>query len=331
MLHVILLTIKILGIIILSILGLLLLVLLVCLFVPVAYRIQGIKHNKDMSGIAKAFWLILSVKASIDNKDKQVKIKIRILGIPIAVFQQIGVAIGKVCKGLASALKKMFSMFKRKERKVVEENIAIAQDESVKLIKEIEGDEVEKISEDVDKCKASEEKTQQDYDEEYSKIEKSKKGIWQRSKVILIKIYYFPRWIYEKILKIYLTIREFCGKIKRWKEFLTGDNFKRALRFALNKGNLLRKHTLPRKIKGHITFGFEEPSFTGQTLAALSMIAPLYKGKFKVVPMFNQKILEGDIDMRGHVFGITLVQIAWSIYRNKDVKEVIHHFNQKEA
>ena len=328
MLHIILLILKIIGIVILSIIGLILFVLLVCLFVPVVYRIKAVKHDQDMHGFVRVFWLIINVKVCMDNKDKEAKVKIRILGIPLEAFQKIGSVCGKVFKGIAKMLPK------RKDKS--KSRVEVAKVDNEKVLAQAKEEATQEIKIEVDKeikQKTIKEETTATADEAKSSEDSdaSKESIWTRIKTLLIKIYYFPQWLSERGRKICLTISEFCGKIKQWKDFLTSDTFKRALRFAMNRGNALRKHTLPRKITGNVTYGFDDPSLTGQTLAILSIITPLYKGKLQIIPMFNQQILDGDIYMKGHVFGFTLVRIAWSVYRNKDVKEVIHHFSQKEA
>ena len=307
------------------------LVLFVCLFVPVVYRVQGAKHGQDISGVGRVWWLFVSARVSGNNKDKSANVQIRILGIPLAVYQKVGSVIGKVCQAIAKAFKKVVSLFERKVKTDVEKETTVIKKETAKAIEAIADKEVKNQSEDITLINAKAEKTKANGDEDVSKTAKSEDGLWQRIKVILAKIYYFPQWLYEKVRKIHLTIRELCGKIKQWREFLTSDTFKTALRFVLNRGNELRKRILPRKIKGNIIFGFDDPSITGQTLAVASIITPLYKGKLTITPMFDQKIIEGDILMKGRIFGITLVKIAWSVYRNKDVKGVIHHFSQKEA
>ena len=98
MLHIILIILKIIGIIILSILGLLLFAVLVCLFVPVVYRIQGSKHEQDIRGVGKVCWFFVAAKASANNKDKKVNVKIRIFGISLEVYQKIGRMIGAAYK-----------------------------------------------------------------------------------------------------------------------------------------------------------------------------------------------------------------------------------------
>ena len=326
MLHIVLLILKIIGITILSILGLVLFALLVALFVPVIYRIKGAKHENDMHGWVKVFWLFITANVSIDNKDKEVKVKIRILGIPLEVFQKIGSIFGKAFKGISKLIPKR----KRPAKSIAK----VPEVDDKDVTKEMKSEIAKEVKTEVDRKTAKvskQEESKRSDNIPTDEVDKSKEGLWNRIKTILIKIYYFPQWLYEKVRKIYLTIKGLYGKMKQWKEFLASDTFKRALKFAMSRGNALRKHTLPRKIIGNMTYGFDDPSITGQTLAALSVIAPFYKGKFKVVPMFNQKILEGDILMKGHVFGFTLVRIAWSVYRNKDIKEVIHHFSQKEA
>ena len=306
MIHIILVILKVLGIIIVSIIGLVLLIGLVCLFVPVLYRIKGYKHEQDMGASGRVAWLFITAAASITNEERQVKVKIKLFGISIEVFQKIG-------KVIKAPFKLRGKKEKPKEVKSAKSKPEIVA-EQVKT-KEVKTEEKPKIEQEKDAKEKAEDKD----------------GPWNRLKQWLIKVWNFPKWLYARVRKICLTIKEFCGKINQWKQFLTGDTFKRALRFAMNRGNALRKHTLPRKIKGNVIYGFDDPAITGQTLAVASTIIPLYKGKFQIIPMFDKQILEGDIYMKGHVFGFTLARIAWSVYRNKDVKEVIHHFSQREA
>ena len=346
MLYVILMIFKILGIIILSILGLVLLIVLVCLFVPVTYRVRGVKQGEAMQGVGKINWLFCSVSANIDNKDKKLKVKIRLFGISLEVFRKVGKVIGKVYEALVGFFKKIISIFKKLPKdNEASDNIKKEKIENGKPVREktekdkIERENIEKeyikkenIKKDNTLIKDTTHETTTQSDDEEVKVLKTlpKLGFWQRCKMVAAKIWYFPQWLYIKMRKIYLTISRICGKIRQWKQFLAGETFKRALRFILSKGNDLRKHILPRKIVGNITYGFNDPALTGQTLAIVSAITPLYRGKFKVIPVFDQTILAGDILMRGHVLGFTLLRIAWSVYRNKDIKEIIHHLGQKE-
>ena len=335
MLHIILMLLKIIGIIILSILGLLLLIILVCLFVPVVYRVRASKHDDDINGMARVWWLFIYTRVAIDNLDKEPKVKMRIFGIPLEVYRKIGGILGKLFKVIATSFKHVVSLFERKSKTTVKADSTIAEKNINKAIKQIEKDDTNsvvkkdkmKVAKKVDKAV----KIQQNHNQDSIEDEDVKEGFWNRIKTALIKVYYFPKWLYERIQKIYLTIRKFCGKMKQWQEFLTDETFKRVLRFVLGKGKTLIKHILPRKITGNFTYGFEDPAMTGQILAGLSIIAPLYKGKFKVTPMFNQKVLAGDICMKGHIFGFVLARIAWSVYCNKDIKKVVYQFSNKEV
>ena len=349
MLHIILMILKIIGIIILSVLGLLLLGLLVVLFMPVIYRIKASKHDEDMQGFAKVSWLFVSAKASMDNKNKKFELMIRIFGIPLEVFQKIGRAICKVCK-------RVMSIFRKKKKSEIADQVRNDEgkargDEKNNSVGESLDPPAQKSPNEANSTEASLDPPAQKSPNEANSTgesldllaqkssnetnnedaDTSKEGLWNRLKAISIKIYYFPQWLYEQVRKIWLTISEFCGKIKQWRDFFCGNAFKRAVRFVLNKGGALIKHIMPRKITGNVTYGLEDPATTGQILAVLSVVIPMYKGKFQVVPMFNQKILEGDIYIKGHILGFTLVKIAWSVYRNKDVKEVINHFRKREA
>ena len=307
------------------------------------------RSDEDIQGFAKVSWLFVSAKASMDNKNKKLELMIRIFGIPLEAFQKIGGVIGKARKGV-------MSVFRKKKKSEIADQVRNDEgkakgDEENNSVGEGLDPPAQKSSNEANSAKESLDPPAQKSSNEANSAEESldppaqkslnetnnedsdtsKERIWNRLKAIIIKIYYFPQWLYEQVRKIRLTISGFCGKIKQWRDFFCGNAFKRAVRFVLNKGGALIKHIRPRKITGNVMYGLEDPATTGQILAVLSVIIPMYKGKFRVVPMFNQKILEGDIYIKGHILGFTLVKIAWSVYRNKDVKEVINHFRKREA
>ena len=308
------------GIIILAILGLLLLTILVGLFVPVVYRICGTKQQGDMQAKGRAAWLFMTVIVNIDNQDKQLKVRIRFFGIPLESFQKLGRGLQFMFKPVGILIQRIKSRTSKKA-----------------TTREIKAKEIAKVEQhNITKTNPTKQEVKNNINKELPKKEapkaaKKKISWWQRIKSFFIKIWHFIKWLGSHIRKIRLTIKGICGKIKKWKEFVTSDIFKRALRFVLNRGNILCKHILPRQIKGNVVFGFDDPAMTGQTLALVSILTPIYKSKLKVVPVFDEPILEGNIDMRGYVVGFVLLRVAWSIYRNQDVKAVIHHFSQKEA
>ena len=89
------------------------------------------------------------------------------------------------------------------------------------------------------------------------------------------------------------------------------------------KGRKLIRHVLPRKIKGSITFGCEDPALTGQILGAVAIAYLLYGKGVAVYPRFEEKILEGQLQMKGRIVAACLLWQAWKIYRNPDVRKTL--------
>lgn len=154
---------------------------------------------------------------------------------------------------------------------------------------------------------------------------------WEKVKTVAGKILRLPAAILGKIRKIRLTFQNFCDKIRRWREFLKAETTKEALRFLLEKGKGLLRHILPRKIKGMIQFGFEDPALTGQVLGAAAMFYPFYGKTLQLQPVFDQQVLEGEIFFSGRMFGCYFLWTAWKIYRKKEVKRTYQRFQNKEA
>ena len=92
------------------------------------------------------------------------------------------------------------------------------------------------------------------------------------------------------------------------------------LRF-LSYGKMEKKlihHVLPTRITGKITFGSEDPAVTGTVLALLGMTIPFHKNKIMVNPLFDgENILEGEIFLKGRIYGVVLIKIAIELYFNK--------------
>lgn len=99
------------------------------------------------------------------------------------------------------------------------------------------------------------------------------------------------------------TVSEICDKIKP--VFQEKDNLE-ILKFA----KMLR----PRRLRGYVKFGFEDPYHTGQVLAFLAILYPFYGYRVTITPDFEQKILEGDLEAKGHVYPVSFAVFVWNIF-----------------
>ena len=141
-----------------------------------------------------------------------------------------------------------------------------------------------------------------------------------------------PKRILKKIQSLALTIRNFCDKINWWKEFLDHPRTRAALSFLWKNAKKLIYHVLPTRITGKITFGNEDPAVTGMVLAVLGMTIPFHKNKIEVAPLFDdENVLEGEILLKGRIYGIVVLKTAAELYFNKNIKYVIHRWRHKEV
>ena len=141
-----------------------------------------------------------------------------------------------------------------------------------------------------------------------------------------------PSKIFKKIRNLTLTIKKFCGKINWYKEFINHAQTRAALSLVWKDGKKLVRHVLPTRITGKITFGCEDPSITGTVLAVLGMTIPFHKNAIAVTPLFDsENVLEGEVMLKGRIYGAMLLKTAAELYFNKHIKYVIHRWRHKEV
>lgn len=144
-----------------------------------------------------------------------------------------------------------------------------------------------------------------------------KKGLFRRISEKLSEIR-------DKIKNIRLTFNRIHDKIGWWKNYIHHPRVKAAASLVWRYAKGLLKHILPTKVWGKVTFGFSDPSVTGRVLGLLGMSFPLHKNCVAVSPRFDgETILEGEICLKGRIYGIVLLKAAVVIYFNKNVKYAI--------
>lgn len=138
------------------------------------------------------------------------------------------------------------------------------------------------------------------------------------------------REIFEKIK---CTIRNICDKIKelmRKKEelqaFIKDEKNREAFRLIKDQLIYLWRHIRPRKLSLTCHFGFDDPSHTGQALAAGAVLYPLYRNKVRLYPDFENKVLEADGYMKGRIRIFPLVLIIIRLWKNKQIRAMVYKF-----
>lgn len=329
---------------ILKILGIILLVLLVIvfsvLFVPVRYRLEGEKSSpgwSEANGKVKVSWVLHLIHLRIQYQEKELDWECYLFGVPL---KKAGAAVREWKKKRRK--KKVQEQKERRKKAVqqknepekrtaakkkgqekplqIEEKTRTATKEQKSTEKQTN---TEKSKTAAPEAKKTEIETAERKQQEKEKVSDKLSRFWNRCKKIVGSILEFPGKLKKKLTNIRLTFRGFYDKIKRWRTLWNEESTLAALHFLTEKGRKLIRHVLPRKIRGSITFGCEDPALTGQILGAVAIAYPLYGKGVAVYPRFEEKILEGQLQMKGRIVVACLLWQAWKIYRNPDVRKTL--------
>ncbi len=141
----------------------------------------------------------------------------------------------------------------------------------------------------------------------------------------------FQKWID----KIKCTIQKICDKIKeiwkikeRFKELLSDETHRATLKVVKKELFYLIKHYRPRKMKGYVRYGFEDPYHTGLVLAVLSWFYPFFGTKLEIIPEFDQQVIEGKLSVKGYIRGIHLLKTAIRLLFDKNTKQTYEYLMQ---
>lgn len=319
MLHILWVILKIIGIILASLLGIILLLLLLILFVPVRYRIKGTKRevqtegDMGITGNVRVSWLFGLAAFCGNLKEKEFLYDIRIFGISL------------------NWLKKTFS----RPSENLSENFCEEVPENLpeKVPEKVPEETKDRKKDDEAVCETAKETDTSESSKPGISVFERVKGLFDKikntGKKVGRKIWQLPANMLRRIKKIRLTILSLCDTINYWKEFLQKDSTKQAIGLLKEEIFKLLKHILPKKIKGNVTYGFEDPCQTGQSLAVISVFYPLYYKQVNICPDFTQNILIGDVDLKGRIYVCFLVKTAIKVYFDKNVQSLIKKFEKK--
>lgn len=319
MLHILLIILKWIGIAFLSILGVLVLLILLVLFVPIRYRVKGC-YDKTPDVKVTVSWLFHLIHAKVRYREEMF-FQVRVLGIPF--------------------------MDSRKTKKTKKPKKIKAQDTGER--EETEPDQVIQNQTEQEPKYETEDFGEQDkectekFDEQGIEPTEvcadTEPGVDGRTtkKSVFAKIKSFFSSIFRLLSNIRYTIRNVCGKIKNVRDViayyhsvLTGEEGRQALDMIKTELGKLFRHIAPRKFSLDVTFGFDDPATTGQVMAILSMLYPIYGYNISLNPVFDQAIIKGNIHIKGRIRVFTLLRIAWRVYFNKNLKKVLKML-QKEV
>lgn len=292
---------------ILKIIGILILIpivlLLILLIFPICYQIEGDFDGKSPKAQIKVSWAVIFLRAKAFYEE-ELNFGIRIFGIPIY-----------------DSRKEHWSVFgehKEKDKKKHKKKHKKRPDSKKKQNnkknnkKRVEKKKSTYPSEDVFDL-TWDEKSEDKISE--SKIEKTT----DKEKE------FFGKRIVNFLKKCYNRCKNFITKISKItnKMEMIGDLFedediieavKRIKRYGVNGVKLL----LPQKLNAKITFGFEDPYYTGKVLGWTAALIPIYGDHIDITPDFEKRILKGELKIKGRIRRYKILYLLWKVYKDKD-------------
>lgn len=323
MLQILFLIIKIIGIILAVLLGLALLILLLVLFVPVRYQAYGIRSSRECRAGGRVSWLLRLLCIPFSFQDGELEIKVKILGFTIL----------DPLKGEEEAFRepvqrKTEQSAGKKEEETAEENAGKA--DASGSFEASQADETETSAR---PASAGAGEAAAEPEDEASEGRFSR-GFRELRRFLRAVIRFFMK-IPRKLKNLKCTFQRFCDKIKRMvkryremKAFALDERTKAAVSLVWKQAGILLGQALPRKIRGRLHFGTEDPALTGQILGAIGIFYPLFMDNVKVEPDFEKPALDGELSLKGRLRIVTVLGIAWRLYRDKNVRYVYRRLNR---
>lgn len=331
MLHILLLILKIIGIIIAVILGILLLLILILLFVPVRYKAQGVCRGTtdSLKGKVCITWLLHLFRIDLLYKDSHLIWKLRIVFWKRRSAKKRSAEV-KEEKADEKDDEKEWSVNGELDTAVEETDETHEEPEKKRSVEAYEEPEVEEElqvaekAQDVKKlpqtvqCEEDKEKSGQiSEDPEKNEKKKSKRKNPDKKESYIQRIVKKIKRTRDKMREQKQTV---VDKKEQLMSFLRDETHKAA--FEKVKKELFRflKAWKPKKLEGKIRFGFEDPAYTGEVLAVLSVFYPLFGSAFEVHPDFEQAVFGGSLLCKGNLRLNHLARLAWVLFWNRNIR-----------
>jgi hypothetical protein len=346
---VILTILKIIGIILLVVLGLILFLLLLVLFVPIRYRIDASKDaegEQQIHALIKVTWFLHLLNIRFLYPE-EAYLRVRIACFTLFRSDQPTKEAASSKKNAAAEKKK------ESEAKTVKTSKASREAEDTLLATEdVEGsgEQPQTMDEDgwspIDNTQikpdekteaklkdAPKNQTENATHTETDSEESTSKWELLREKILwcIRKIWKLLKNIRYTIQSIYDKIRNIIHHIRYYYRVLQSELFDRTWEKYSKEVLCLLKRIAPRKIKGYLHIGMEDPATTGQILGYYGMLYPLIGEHIDVVPDFEHVILEGTLKIRGNITLFQAVRIACTIYFDKDLQKLIRLLKREVA
>lgn len=294
--HVILQILAVIGIVLLVLLALLILTVLAVLFVPIRYRASGEKEADRIEGVAAVSFLYPFLSFKWQRAGNENRWALRLLGIKLKSSR-------KADKG------KVAEPEKTDKGKAEETAQAAKPEKAAEPVKEEKQPATPSVqnAEAEDAARQAEETGTQETDRGSS----------------------------EK--KARFTISGLCDKMEKirdnveyYKERLTAEENRLFLKRTKERIFAVLKSIKPKVLTARVVCGTGSPDTTGYVCAVYGMLYPVIEDRISFTADFENKVLDGELSVKGKVRVVTLVRHGIKILLDKQLKVFLKEMKRED-
>lgn len=294
--HVILQILAVIGIVLLVLLALLILTVLAVLFVPIRYRASGEKEADRIEGVAAVSFLYPFLSFKWQRAGNENRWALRLLGIKLKSSR-------KADKG------KVAEPEKTDKGKAEETAQAAKPEKAAEPAKE----EKQPATPSVQNAEAEDAARQA----EETGTQKTDRGSSEK--------------------KARFTISGLCDKMEKirdnveyYKERLTAEENRLFLKRTKERIFAVLKSIKPKVLTARVVCGTGSPDTTGYVCAVYGMLYPVIEDRISFTADFENKVLDGELSVKGKVRVATLVRHGIKILLDKQLKVFLKEMKRED-
>ena len=305
--HVILQILAVIGIVLLVLLALLILTVLAVLFVPIRYRASGEKEADRIEGVAAVSFLYPFLSFKWQRAGNENRWALRLLGIKLKSSRKADK--GKVAEPEKTDKGKVAEPEKTDKGKAEETAQAAKPEKAAEPVKEEKQPATPSVqnAEAEDAARQAEETGTQETDRGSS----------------------------EK--KARFTISGLCDKMEKirdnveyYKERLTAEENRLFLKRTKERIFAVLKSIKPKVLTARVVCGTGSPDTTGYVCAVYGMLYPVIEDRISFTADFENKVLDGELSVKGKVRVATLVRHGIKILLDKQLKVFLKEMKRED-
>lgn len=351
MIHFILLILKWIGWILLAILGLVVLLVCIALFVPLRYEVEGQCKDRleSAKGKVRFSFLLHLISGDVQFEDQKLKWKLRIAWKKLQSEDTASQEIEPLDLTEAGLKKESETGKTDAEEKIAEPVNVTELEKGVELEtltepeKAVESEtltEPEKAAESTEvteeqKTVTTKENTELDdktakqrAEKAKSETQKSKKTNDKKDSKQKKTLDQIIQELSKKYEEISIKVKSLIRKKDLVMKFLSSEVHQAAMKKLLSELKRLLLRLKPKNMRGRVDYGFEDPYWTGKTLAWASILYPFYAESLEINPYFDEKVIDVDVAIKGKISLGMFASFGLRLIMNKNIRLTIRHIKK---